>query len=139
SGEYEGLLEFATSGRRPNGGYIPRFRNLHKQETNFLRGYAAGFSGSRAIETDRSGIGAELERQLLNPNYGSWRVGSHRMGETIPKEERQVSLDKSQTDERGIPLLKVSVDYDQKDEHMIKDYIAQMSEMFQAAGCKNIR
>ena len=139
SGEYEGLLEYATSGRRPNGGYIPRFRNLHKQETNFLRGYAAGFSGSRAIETDRSGIGAELERQLLNPRYGTWRVGSHMMGETIPKEDGQVSLDKSQTDEWGIPLLKVSVDYDQNDEDMIKDYIAQMSEMFEAAGFKNIR
>ena len=139
SGEYEGLLEYATSGRRPNGGYIPRFRNLHKQETNFLRGYAAGFSGSRAIETDRSGIGVELQKQLLNPKYGTWRVGSHMMGETIPKEDGQVSLDKSQTDEWGMPLLKVSVDYDQNDEDMIKDYIEQMSEMFEAAGFKNIR
>src|SRR5690606_6258849 len=50
SGEYEGLLEYATSGRRPNCGYIPRFSNRQKQETNFLRGYAAGFSGSTAIE-----------------------------------------------------------------------------------------
>src|SRR5690606_13544621 len=41
--------------------------------------------------------------------------------------------------EWGIPLLKVSVDYDQNDEDMIKDYIAQMSEMFEAAGFKNIR
>src|SRR5690606_17379041 len=38
SGEYEGLREYTTAGKRPNGGYIPRFRNLHKQETNFLRG-----------------------------------------------------------------------------------------------------
>ena len=139
SGEYEGLLDYTTSGKRPNSGYIPRFRNLDKQETNFLRGYAAGFSGTRSVEADRSGIGAELQKQLLNPKYGTWRVGSHMMGETIPKEDGQVALDKNQTDEWGMPLLKVSVDYDQNDEDMIKDYIEQMSEMFEAAGFKNIR
>lgn len=139
SGEYEGLQEYTTEGRRPNGGYIPRFRNLKKQETNFLRGYAAGFSGSRSIETDRSGIGADLQHQLLNPKYGTWRVGSHMMGETIPKEENQVSLDSNHKDEWGIPQLKVSVDYDQNDEDMIKDYLEQMTEMFESAGFKNIR
>lgn len=139
SGEYEGLKEFATAGKRPNGGYIPRFRNLYKQETNFLRGYAAGFSGSRPIVTDRSDIGHDLQKSLLNPEYGTWRVGSHMMGETIPKEDGQVSLDKNQTDAWGMPLLKVSVDYDQNDEDMIKDYLEQMSEMFEAAGFKNLR
>lgn len=139
SGEYEGLQEYTTAGRRPNGGYIPRFRNLYKQETNFLRGYAAGFSGHRNLETDRSGIGTALQDQLLNPTYGNWRVGSHMMGETIPKEESRVSLDPVQKDEWGMPLLKVSVDYDQNDEDMIKDYLEQMGEMFESAGFKNIR
>lgn len=139
SGEYEGLLEYTTSGKRPNGGYIPRFRNLKKQETNFLRGYAAGFGGNRSIETDRSGIGTELQKQLLNPKYGTWRVGSHMMGETIPKEDGQVTLDATQKDEWGIPLLKVAVDYDQNDEDMIRDYLEQMTEMFESAGFKNIR
>lgn len=61
------------------------------------------------------------------------------MGETIPKEESRVSLDPVQKDEWGMPLLKVSVDYDQNDEDMIKDYLEQMGEMFEAAGFKNIR
>ncbi|MEX2593174.1 MAG: GMC family oxidoreductase [Anditalea sp.] len=139
SGEYEGLMEYTTAGRRPNSGYIPRFRNLQKQETDFLRGYAAGFGGNRSIETDRSGIGTELQNQLLNPKYGTWRVGSHMMGETIPKEDGQVTLDSTQKDQWDIPLLKVSVDYDQNDEDMIKDYLEQMTEMFESAGFKNIR
>jgi choline dehydrogenase-like flavoprotein len=139
SGEYEGLQEYTTSGKRPNSGYIPRFRNLRKQETGFLRGYAAGFGGNRSVETDRSGIGEELQRQLLNPKYGTWRVGSHMMGETIPKEDGQVTLDPSLKDEWGIPQLRVSVDYDQNDEDMIKDYLEQMTDMFESAGFKNIR
>nr|MBI1232257.1 GMC family oxidoreductase [Cytophagales bacterium] len=139
SGEYEGLAEYATSGKRPNGGYIPRFRNVHKQETDFLRGYAAGFSGSRSILTDQSDIGENLEKSLLNPKFGTWRVGSHMMGETIPKEESQVTLDSSLKDAWGIPQLKVAVDYDQNDEAMIADYLEQMTEMFENAGFKNIR
>ncbi|EON77368.1 Glucose-methanol-choline (GMC) oxidoreductase:NAD binding site [Lunatimonas lonarensis] len=139
SAEYDGLQEFTTQGKRPNGGYIPRFRNVLRQETDFLRGYAAGFSGSRAILSDQSDIGENLEKNLLNPQWGPWRVGSHMMGETIPKEESYVTLDPDRKDEWGIPLLHVSVDYDQNDEAMIKDYLEQVSEMFDAAGFKNIR
>ncbi|MEX2564566.1 MAG: GMC family oxidoreductase [Cyclobacteriaceae bacterium] len=139
SGEFEGLKDYTTEGRRPTSGYFPRFRNVYKQETNFLRGYAAGFSASRSMVTDYSGIGADLEKGIMNPEYGPWRVGSHMMGETIPKEESQVSLDARQKDPWGIPLLRVSIDYDQNDEDMIKDYLVEMAEMFEAAGFKNIR
>ncbi|CAM3573848.1 GMC oxidoreductase [Sphingobacterium prati] len=138
--EYEGLLDYTTEGRNPaGGGYIPRFRNLHKQETDFLRGYAAGFGASRSKESDRSGLGLGLKDNLLNPKQGIWQVGSHMMGETIPKESGMVSLDSSKTDDWGIPLLKIAVDYDENDEKMKKDYIAVMTEMFTDAGFTNIR
>ena len=35
--EYDGDLDFKTEGRRPTSGYIPRFRNVYKQETDFLK------------------------------------------------------------------------------------------------------
>lgn len=139
SAEYEGLLDSTTEGIRPNGSYIPRFRNLHKQETDFLRGYAAGFSGSRVTYNDQSGIGEELKAGLFDRKYGNWRVGSHMMGETIPKESNFVELDGVQKDAWGIPLLKVSVAYDDNDEKMIRDFHEQMSEMLTVAGFKNIR
>lgn len=140
SAEYEGLKEFTTDGRNPSdGGYIPRFRNLLKQETNFKRGYAAGFSAYRSPEKDTSGMGADLKAQLLNKNLGPWQVGSHMMGETIPKKSNYVKLDKDQKDEWGIPLLRISVDYDDNDVKMKKDYLEQMTEMFTEAGFKNIR
>ncbi len=53
SGEYEGFLDSTTDGRRPNSGYIPRFRNVYKQETDFLRGYAAGFGADRMTYSDQ--------------------------------------------------------------------------------------
>lgn len=139
SAEYEGLLDYKTDGRNPaGGGYIPRFRNLHKQETDFLRGYAAGFGAYRSASADESGIGADLKNAILHPKYGNWGVGSHMMGETIPKESNYVTLD-GQKDAWGMPLLKISVDYDENDAKMKKDYLDTMEEMFTAAGFTNIR
>ena len=135
---YEGFDEFTTDGKRPNGGYIPRFRNLHKQETDFLRGYAAGFSASRTT-VGAKGWGKELKDQLLHPVDGHWSVGSHMMGETIPKETNFVSLDKNLKDQWGLPQLNISVDYDDNDEKMIKDFFEQMTEMYTAAGFTDIK
>lgn len=138
SAVHEGHLDKNSSGgRRPNSGYIPRFRNVKKQETNFLRGYAAGFGASR-YNQGAEGWGVDLKKSLLNPTLGPWYVGSHMMGETIPKESGQVSLDASKKDEWGIPLLHVNVDYDDNDEKMVKDYLEQLTEMFTIAGFKNI-
>ena len=138
SAVYQGHLDKTSSGgRRPNSGYIPRFRNVKKQETDFLRGYAAGFGGSR-YNQGAEGWGEDLKKNLLNPTLGPWYVGSHMMGETIPKESGQVSLDASNKDEWGIPLLHVNVDYDDNDEKMVKDYLEQLTEMFTVAGFKNI-
>ncbi|ARK12464.1 GMC family oxidoreductase [Fibrella sp. ES10-3-2-2] len=139
SAEHDGFKETTTDGIRPNGSYIPRFRNVFKQETDFLRGYAAGFSGYRSTETDTSGMGEDLKASLMKPNYGPWRVGSHMMGETIPKESNYVALDAALKDAWGIPQLKISVAYDDNDEKMIRDFHEQMTEMLTVSGFKNIR
>jgi choline dehydrogenase-like flavoprotein len=140
SAEYEGYSEYTTTGGRPTSGYFPRFRNVFKQETDFLRGYAAGFGAWRSSYADQNGIGMELKTNLLNPTkYGNWGVSSHMMGETIPKESNYVALSKDEKDEWGMPLLKVNVDYDDNDEKMVKDYLEQMTEMFEKAGFTNIQ
>lgn len=141
NGEYEGFLDSTTEGRRPNGGYLPRFRNLYKQETDFLRGYAAGFSAYRTRIKIPDIVGEDLKTHLetTRNKWGVWHVGSHMMGETIPKESNFVALDKTQLDDFGMPKLRISVDYDDNDIKMTKDYIEQMSEMFTRAGFKNVK
>ncbi|MBV6639319.1 MAG: GMC family oxidoreductase [Cyclobacteriaceae bacterium] len=138
SGKYDGHLDKTTVGRRPTSGYIPRFRNVYKQETDFLRGYAAGFSARRQVVRSYDGIGEELKQNILNPEWGIWSVGSHMMGETIPKETNYVNLT-SDNDEFGIPLLNVKVDYDDNDEKMIQDFFEQFSEMYEKAGFTDIK
>jgi choline dehydrogenase-like flavoprotein len=131
---YEGFADQTTEGRRMTSGYVPRFRNLYKQETDFLRGYAAGFGSDRYDEQNSEGVGVELRDNLAKRKVGSWRVGSHMMGETIPKESNYVRLDESKKDAWGMPQLAISVDYDDNDEKMTKDYIEQFTEMFEKAG-----
>jgi choline dehydrogenase-like flavoprotein len=139
SGSYEGMLDSTTDGRRPNSAYIPRFRNLHKQETDFLRGYAAGFWAGRNQDFDWGAMGADLKNSLDNPKLGNWQVGSHIMGETIPKESNFVALHKTEKDPYGIPQLRISVGYDDNDDKMVKDYIEQLTDMFTKAGFVNIK
>lgn len=140
SAEFDGYLDKTTDGRRPNSPYIPRFRNVYKQETDFLRGYAAGFGANRMSLGNQSGLGEELKSNLFQPRkLGGWSVGSHMMGETIPKESNFVALDKDLKDPFGIPQLRISVGYDDNDEKMVKDYLEQVSEMFTMAGFTNIR
>jgi choline dehydrogenase-like flavoprotein len=137
--EVEGFSEWTTDGRNPaGGGYIPRFRNVYKQETDFLRGYAGGLSAYRFKQHKYDGVGANLKENLVKGDISPWYIGSHMMGETIPKESNFVALDPNKKDAWGIPLLDISVDYDDNDEKMKKDYIEQFTEMFTAAGFKNI-
>ena len=139
NGTYEGFMDSTTDGRRPNSPYIPRFRNVFKQETDFLRGYAAGFSSGRIENRNSEGLGEDLKTNLTQTKYGVWYVGSHMMGETIPKDTNFVALDKDQKDPFGIPQLRISVDYDDNDRKMTKDYMEQLTEMFEKAGFKNIK
>lgn len=140
SAEYDGLKDYKTDGRNPaGGGYIPRYRNIYRQEMDFLRGWAAAFGAYRSSSSDTSGVGSVLKEELLNPKLGNWRVHSHMMAETIPKLNNQVWLDAEKRDAWGVPLLHVDVDYDDNDWKIRQDYFDQMSEMFDAAGFQNIQ
>lgn len=136
---HEGHKEFKTVGKRPTSAYIPRFRNLYRQETDFLRGYASGFGANRYQKVNAEGFGEELLNNLQGgKEYHPWMVNSHMMGETIPKESNFINLHPEMKDEWGIPLINVDIDYDDNDEKMTKDYLEQMTEMYTKAGFTNI-
>lgn len=136
---HDGHPNQITAGAKPTSHYIPRFRNVYRQETDFLRGYAAGFGARPIRQTSTDGVGADLMNQLMNPQYtGQWSVGSHMMGETIPKATNRVWLDETQRDQWGIPLLNIDVDYDDNDEKMMQDFFEQFTEMYEKAGFKDI-
>jgi len=138
--QHEGHANFTAEGAKPTSHYIPRFRNVYRQETNFLRGYAAGFGAHPIREIKSDDIGVYLKKDLLRTKEtGLWNVNSHMMGETIPKESNQVSLDAEKVDQWGIPQLNIDVNYDDNDEKMLQDFFDEFTDMFTKAGFVNIQ
>jgi choline dehydrogenase-like flavoprotein len=137
--EYEGFKDKKTDGRNPSNSYVPRFRNLRRQEMDFLRGYAIGIGGGRGASSNENLIGDELRENLLHPHLGNWNVSSWMMGECVPVEKNHVRLHKELKDKYGIPQLVVSCEWSENDDKMVEDYIQQSKEMFEKAGFINIK
>jgi choline dehydrogenase-like flavoprotein len=126
-------------GRRPTAVMMPNFRNVKKQETDFLRGYMTFYTASRGGwgSARNQPFGEDFKKANSEP--GPWSVFMMMQGETIPKEQNQVLLSTEEKDAWGIPLLKINVDYDENDQKIIKDFWDQGTEMLGKAGCANIR
>lgn len=140
SARYDGYQDKKTLGGRANSAYIPRFRNVERQDMDFLRGYASTFSAGKSVKTNRDGVGQVLLDHLMEPpQFGDWYVGSQMMGETLPKATNKVTLDPEQKDAWGIPLLRIHVGYDDNDEKMIQDFKEQFTEMYERAGFSDIQ
>jgi choline dehydrogenase-like flavoprotein len=142
SAQYEGFEGLTIDGRNPaGGGYFPRFRNVFKQDTDFLRGYAANFGAARYPNLSKidHGFGADLKNDLKKPPLGPWTATTGMMGETIPKETNYVRLDPNRKDEWGMPLLSISIAYDDNDAKMKQDFFEQFTDMFTKAGFTNIK
>ena len=139
SAQMEGFEESYYYGRRPTAVMMPNFRNVKKQEMDFLRGYMVFYSATRAGWGRYAGdvpLGAPLKEAVTEP--GGWGIYMMMQGETIPKEENHVRLSQDEKDEWGMPLLKISVGYDDNDEKSLKDFLEQGSEMLEKAKAKNI-
>lgn len=136
TGTHEGFKDSYFAGRRPNAAYMPRFRNLYKQDTDFLRGYATYIDAGRGRTGWGEGLGENLKKQASE--LGDWSIFVMAMGETIPKESNQLKLSTNQQDQWGIPQLITSISYDDNDEKMIQDFHVQASEMLEKGGFKNI-
>jgi len=140
SAAYDGFADGYYFGRRPTTAFMPSFRNVYKQETDFLRGYMVAFSAGRG-GWDRGnyqpGFGEDFKEGLTTP--GDWGIYMMMQGETVPKYDNHVRLSTELKDAWGIPQLVTSIGYDDNDEKVFKDFIVQGSEMLEKAGCKNIR
>lgn len=132
---YEGHLDQYYYGRRPTQVMMPNFRNVHKQETDFLRGYMVFFGASRG-RAGAEGVGADFKQAITEP--GPWSIFMMMQGETIPKESNHVRLHPILKDAWGIPQIVTSIDYDDNDEKLLQDFIKQGTEMLEKAGCTNI-
>jgi choline dehydrogenase-like flavoprotein len=139
SGVMPGHEDKTTFGNRPNGIYIPRFRNVNTKHKAFLRGYGYQGGGGRANwerGTTTAGIGADFKESLRGP--GPWHLGMGGFGECLPSHDNYVEIDKEKLDAWGIPTLKIHCQWNENELTMSKDIVIQAAEMLAAAGARNI-
>jgi len=140
SGMVEGYEDKYYFGRRPNGFYIPRFRNINDDKRDYLRGF--GYQGNGTRESwNRNiaelNIGEELKDALTEP--GSWTVGMGGFGEILPYHENLVTLDKNKKDKWGLPVLSIDCELKDNEKKMRVDMLNDALEMLEAAGVKNVK
>jgi len=127
-------------GRRPNGIYVPRFRNVKTNQKEFLRGY--GFEGGGHREGWQRGIlqtgfGTDFKRSLSQP--GPWRFSFQGYGECLPSHGNYVELDKEKVDAWGIPVLKIHCAWGDNERAIRTDMAATAAEMLASAGARQIQ
>jgi choline dehydrogenase-like flavoprotein len=126
-------------GNRPNGIYIPRFRNVKTKEKDFLRGYGYQGGGNRegwSRGITMPGLGADYKNMLSKP--GPWRMTLAGFGECLPYHENWVEIDKEKLDAWGIPTLKIHCDWGKNEHAMSRDISVQAGEMLAAAGGRDV-
>jgi choline dehydrogenase-like flavoprotein len=134
-----GFEDHVTFGDRPNGIYIPRYRNVKDAHPDFVRGYAfQGGAGRGGWGRSLPGFGATFKNALLHER-GPWGLSFYGFGECLPRHENQVELDASLTDRWGIPALRISCTYGDNERAQRKDMQVTAAEMLEASGAVDIQ
>lgn len=139
SGDIEGFVDRYYFGRRANGFYIPRFRNLFGDRRSYTRGFGyQGTADRRGWEREVAelGIGAAMKDALTEP--GPWRIGMTAFGEILSNHDNRVFLDRNARDKWGLPVLVMDADIGDNERKMRVDMMNDAAEMLEAAGVKNI-
>ncbi|MBC2670108.1 GMC oxidoreductase [Novosphingobium piscinae] len=128
-------------GRRPNGLYIPRYRNIAGQEEPYVRGF--GFQGRvmrqgwRQMAGSAPAVGAALKDQTRHP--GPWLAGLAGFGEMLPNPANRVTLHPTRTDAWGLPQLVIDCSHGENDRAIGRQMLEDAKAMVRAAGGRIVR
>jgi len=140
SGQFDGWTDRRTIGERPNGIYVPRFRNVTSRHPGFIRGYAfQGGAGRAGWESAlrAPGIGAALKERLTQ--LGPWSMNFGGFGEMLPREENRATLHPTLVDAWGIPTLHIECQWSDNELAIHRDMSVTAAELLEAAGAKDVQ
>lgn len=123
-------------GRRPTGVYIPRFRNIHGQDSDadFVRGYGYQGAAGRGVNVP-AGFGYGLKGGMRT--YAPWKISFNVFAECLPYKDNQLTLS-AKTDRYGMPLLTFNVTFRDNEQKMMNDAARQGELMLRAGGCTDV-
>jgi choline dehydrogenase-like flavoprotein len=140
SGTVDGYEDKYYFGRRANGIYIPRYRNLFGDKRDYLRGF--GYQGSASRQgwgrnVAELSIGGDFKDALTEP--GGWTMGMGGFGEILPYHDNKVTLDKTKKDKWGLNVLAIDCELKENEKKMRKDMLDDAIEMLTNAGVKDVK
>lgn len=140
SGIVEGFDDWYYFGRRANGIYIPRYRNLFGDKRDYLRGF--GYQGGAgregwSREIPELHIGGEFKDQLAEP--GPWTLSLTSFGEVLPYHENRISLNKNVKDLYGLDTLNIDIELRDNEHRMENDMLNDALEMLENVGLKEVK
>ncbi|MBO9199650.1 MULTISPECIES: GMC oxidoreductase [Niastella] len=137
--EYDGFTDQYFYGRRPNGIYVPRFRNINdkSKRSDYVRGFGYQGGARRDRNDGGDGIGIELKERLTEP--GNWTMQLGAWGEHLPYYENKATLNKDKKDKWGLPTLDIDCEFKENEKIMRKDMAESAVEMLEKAGLKNVK
>jgi choline dehydrogenase-like flavoprotein len=140
SGKVEGYEDKYYFGRRANGIYIPRYRNVGADKRDYVRGFGYQGGGTREgwnRQVAEFSIGADFKDALTEP--GSWTMGMGGFGEMLPYHDNKITIDKNKKDKWGLNVLAIDCELKENEKKMRKDCVDDAVEMLTAAGVKDVR
>ena len=140
NGTAPGFEDKYTFGRRPNGPYVPRYRNVGGDKRDYLRGfgYQGGASrGGWGRVINEPGFGADMKNRAIEP--GAWSYGMTGFGECLPYEDNYMKLNFDKKDIWGQPTVHFNAEFKENERKMRIDMMNDAAEMLEGAGLKNVK
>ena len=142
SGRFPGFEDRYYKGRRPNGIYIPRYRNLggKTERKDYVRGFGYQGGASRTnwkAYVKELGFGADFKANITQP--GPWRMGMTGFGECLPYHENKMTLNTEVLDIYGMPTVTFDAEWKENEINMRVDMANDAAEMLEAAGFKDVK
>ena len=139
SGQAEGFEDKYTYGKRANGIYVPRYRNVGNDKRDYVRGFGYQGGASRGgwhNDIAELAFGGEFKDLISTP--GNWSMGLGGFGETLPFHKNYVYIDKTKKDKWGQPVLAIDCEFGENEAKMRVDMMNDAAEMLEDAGIKNV-
>lgn len=140
TGQFDGWSDKQVLGVRPNGIYVPRFRNISSTHPEFVRGYGFQGGANRAgwqASARAPGIGRALKERLTQ--LGPWAMTFNGYGEMLPRESNRATVHPTLKDKWGIPSLHIECAWSANELAIYRDMSVTAAEMLDAAGARTVQ
>lgn len=125
-------------GRRPIGGYIPRYRNFPQQTESYKRGWGYQvYSGRGGPGGWHAGVGQVFKDKNRAP--GGWNIMLQAFGECLPHSDNRITAHKTKTDKWGQPIAVVDLILRDNEKALMRAAHADAIDILTQAGFHSLR